>query len=212
MCKQGIHGNCRPRNLGISGIVSIIFSRSLVFSFPYSLSWSITSDCGAVDCVYNDHHYTNTTGATCEVTLASGMDIECGDFLQNHLADAISSRDVPIEVVDASLLNLFVVQLRLVRISTLIALFKSFRACLIPLKLSHILRITILIRSILQSIKHSPWMLLDRLSFFFMSFSLWWDSLFRGCQTIFFCIPSHFYPRHHVLLIFLGHRAVKEWE
>ena len=74
---------------------------------------SITSDCGAVDNVYSAHHYTPTPADTCEATLSAGMDIECGGFLQSNLASAIQSGVVPISVVDESLTNLFLVQLRL---------------------------------------------------------------------------------------------------
>lgn len=74
---------------------------------------SITSDCGAVSNVYNTHNYTHTPSATCAVTLDAGMDIECGVFLQSHLDDAINDKNVSMATVDAALVNLFTVQLRL---------------------------------------------------------------------------------------------------
>ncbi len=33
----------------------------------------VTSDCGAVSCIINDHHYTNTSDETCAVVLNAGM-------------------------------------------------------------------------------------------------------------------------------------------
>ena len=37
----------------------------------------ITSDCGAVSCVIDDHHYTNTSDETCSVVLNAGMVCIC---------------------------------------------------------------------------------------------------------------------------------------
>ena len=41
----------------------------------------ITSDCGAVDNVIGNHHYTNDNGETISVTFKAGMDLECGSFI-----------------------------------------------------------------------------------------------------------------------------------
>eukprot|EP01062_Namystynia_karyoxenos_P059134 TRINITY_DN50566_c0_g1_i1.p1 TRINITY_DN50566_c0_g1~~TRINITY_DN50566_c0_g1_i1.p1 ORF type:complete len:776 (+),score=201.17 TRINITY_DN50566_c0_g1_i1:89-2329(+) len=57
----------------------------------------VTSDCGAVADVMKQHHYTNSSGATCAAVLAAGMDTDCGtlgSFFSSHLQDAIASRAV----------------------------------------------------------------------------------------------------------------------
>ena len=54
----------------------------------------VTGDCGAVSDVFNTHHYTNTTGATCAVVLDAGTDIDCGSFLPANIPNAIASGDV----------------------------------------------------------------------------------------------------------------------
>jgi len=41
----------------------------------------ITGDCGAVGNVYTSHHYTNSDDENCNVTLSTGVDIDCGDYL-----------------------------------------------------------------------------------------------------------------------------------
>ena len=51
----------------------------------------ITSDCGAVAAVINDHHYTSTPEETVAVTLQAGMDIDCGSYVPDNLQAALSS-------------------------------------------------------------------------------------------------------------------------
>lgn len=43
----------------------------------------ITSDCGAVENVQNDHHYTDTPNKTVTAVLTAGMDTDCGGY--DHL-------------------------------------------------------------------------------------------------------------------------------
>jgi len=73
----------------------------------------ITSDCGAVDCVINDHHYTNTSDQTCLAVLAGGMDIECGSYLAGNLQSAVNSGTVSWDLIDSHLINNFAVLVRL---------------------------------------------------------------------------------------------------
>eukprot|EP01121_Diplochlamys_sp_Union-15-3_P018262 TRINITY_DN661_c0_g1_i1.p1 TRINITY_DN661_c0_g1~~TRINITY_DN661_c0_g1_i1.p1 ORF type:complete len:885 (-),score=214.53 TRINITY_DN661_c0_g1_i1:67-2721(-) len=73
----------------------------------------ITSDCGAVDCVYNAHHYSKTPEDTCKDVLSAGMDIDCGSFLPSNLNSALSKGIVTQQNVDNALINLFTVQMRL---------------------------------------------------------------------------------------------------
>jgi hypothetical protein len=73
----------------------------------------ITGDCGAVDCVQNNHHYTNNPNDTCAVVLNAGMDVDCGSFLQSNLANAVASGKVTQPAIDAAISHLLSVQMRL---------------------------------------------------------------------------------------------------
>lgn len=72
----------------------------------------ITGDCGAVDCVQNNHHYTNNPNDTCAVVLDAGMDLDCGNFLQLNLPNAVASGKVTSAVVDTAVSHLLAVQIR----------------------------------------------------------------------------------------------------
>ena len=54
----------------------------------------ITSDCGAVNNVQNNHHYTNDTVSTVDAVFGAGMDINCGSYTQKHAADAMASNKI----------------------------------------------------------------------------------------------------------------------
>jgi beta-glucosidase-like glycosyl hydrolase len=73
----------------------------------------ITGDCGAVDDVIYSHQYTSTTDQTCLVTLSSGLDSDCGGFLNTHLPQAVANGVVSNAVIDTALTHLFLVQMRL---------------------------------------------------------------------------------------------------
>jgi hypothetical protein len=73
----------------------------------------ITGDCGAVQCVLDNHHYTNTTYGTCQVVLDAGLDIDCGNFLLTYLYNATQMKAVSESDLNSHLYNLFMVQMRL---------------------------------------------------------------------------------------------------
>jgi beta-glucosidase-like glycosyl hydrolase len=73
----------------------------------------VTGDCQAVDCVYSQHHYTNTTMETCQVVFDAGLDIDCGNFLISYLDRAIALGFVHESDLNTHLYNLFMVQMRL---------------------------------------------------------------------------------------------------
>eukprot|EP01113_Clastostelium_recurvatum_P032042 TRINITY_DN4067_c0_g1_i2.p1 TRINITY_DN4067_c0_g1~~TRINITY_DN4067_c0_g1_i2.p1 ORF type:complete len:711 (+),score=147.51 TRINITY_DN4067_c0_g1_i2:417-2549(+) len=79
----------------------------------WSFNGYITGDCGAVSCVQNNHHYTNNSDDTCKAVLTAGLDIDCGDFLPNNLAAAVSHNAVSMATVDHALTNLYAVLIRL---------------------------------------------------------------------------------------------------
>jgi beta-glucosidase-like glycosyl hydrolase len=66
----------------------------------------ITSDCGAVDNVFDAHHYTATPEDTCNATLAAGMDIACGTFLRDHALKAVAQGKLAESSIDRALRNL----------------------------------------------------------------------------------------------------------
>lgn len=76
----------------------------------------MTSDCGAVGNVQNQHNYTHNDNATCAATLGAGMDSDCGGFfgLQNGRLDkAIQGGEVTKAMRESALGHLLRVQMRL---------------------------------------------------------------------------------------------------
>lgn len=73
----------------------------------------ITSDCGAVKDVIEAHKYYKTPAETVNGVLSAGMDVDCGGYLNDNLLDAITTGGVSNDTVNAALVNLFSVQLRL---------------------------------------------------------------------------------------------------
>jgi beta-glucosidase-like glycosyl hydrolase len=100
----------------VNGIPSCAneFFNTEVLRNEWGFQGYITSDCGAVSDVYYAHHYTNTTDATCAVTLKSGMDIGCDGFLPQYLQQAINDGAVVEADLDRALFNLFLVRFRCV--------------------------------------------------------------------------------------------------
>ena len=49
----------------------------------------VTSDCGAVEDVYNKHHYVKTGAEASAVSMVNGEDLNCGDTFQEYCKEAI---------------------------------------------------------------------------------------------------------------------------
>lgn len=73
----------------------------------------ITSDCGAVEDVYANHKFVNTSQEAVGVTLRAGMDIDCGSVVQDNLKDALANGHVSLSTVKKALYNQFRVLFRL---------------------------------------------------------------------------------------------------
>mmetsp|Transcript_23542 Transcript_23542/g.35225 ORF Transcript_23542/g.35225 Transcript_23542/m.35225 type:complete len:755 (+) Transcript_23542:77-2341(+) len=74
----------------------------------------ITSDCGAVEDVYDRHNFTDTPDATLNVTFSSGMDSDCGGFATvEALNSSITNGVLSKETFNRALVNLAKVQMRL---------------------------------------------------------------------------------------------------
>ena len=50
----------------------------------------VTSDCGAVDDIFNKHHYKTTGAEASAVSIVNGEDLNCGDTFQLYCKEAIS--------------------------------------------------------------------------------------------------------------------------
>ena len=73
----------------------------------------ITSDCGAVADVYNNHHFTATPEETVRDVLAAGTDVDCTSFIAQHGQSAFDKKLITTEDIDARLKMLFRVRMRL---------------------------------------------------------------------------------------------------
>eukprot|EP00750_Incisomonas_marina_P023484 INCI5035.7.p1 GENE.INCI5035.7~~INCI5035.7.p1 ORF type:complete len:707 (+),score=122.42 INCI5035.7:169-2289(+) len=73
----------------------------------------ITSDCDAVDDVFNQHHYYETAEETVAGVLAAGTDVDCTRFIGQHAQDAITKGVLSEADIDPHLENLFKVRMRL---------------------------------------------------------------------------------------------------
>jgi beta-glucosidase-like glycosyl hydrolase len=73
----------------------------------------ITSDCGAVGNVQNDHHYTDSPDKTVTAVLTAGMDTDCGGFMSAGTMSKLLPTPSISALVDTALNHLFTVQFRL---------------------------------------------------------------------------------------------------
>jgi len=73
----------------------------------------VTSDCGAVGNVQNQHNYTHNSKDTITAVLAAGMDTDCGGFMGSASMAAVLGDAKVSALVDTALLHLFAVQFRL---------------------------------------------------------------------------------------------------
>eukprot|EP00912_Choanoflagellata_sp_UC4_P002009 UC4_evm6s1289 len=73
----------------------------------------ITSDCGAVGNVQNNHQYTHNPHDTVKAVLTAGMDTDCGGFMNSKtMSELLNQSDIS-ALADIALKNLFMVQFRL---------------------------------------------------------------------------------------------------
>jgi len=73
----------------------------------------IVSDCGAVNDLMVNHHFTNTTSETCRVAYDAGIDVACESFLQTHLHAALADGNVTNSMMETALGRGFGVLMRL---------------------------------------------------------------------------------------------------
>jgi len=79
----------------------------------WGLQGYVTSDCSAVYLVYTAHQYARTAEDAVAAVLKAGMDVECGNVLQNYTLSAIEQGKVIESDINRALRNLFSVRMRL---------------------------------------------------------------------------------------------------
>ena len=60
----------------------------------------ITSDCGAIDTIIDNHHYTNDTDTTAMLGVKATCDLDCGGFYQQHILHSVESGKLKESEVD----------------------------------------------------------------------------------------------------------------
>jgi pre-mRNA-splicing factor SYF2/beta-D-xylosidase 4 len=73
----------------------------------------ITSDCGAENDVFQNHHYTKTPEESLAAILKAGTDVDCGGFARDHVQSALDKGLVIEQDLDTRIGNLFRVRMRL---------------------------------------------------------------------------------------------------
>lgn len=79
--------------------------------------WNFTgawvSDCGAINDVFVNHNFTKTRVQAVKAVMDAGLDLNCGNFLQQNLDDALTSGAVSAAAVKSSLKRLYMLRMRL---------------------------------------------------------------------------------------------------
>lgn len=79
--------------------------------------WNFTgawvSDCGAINDVFVNHNFTKTPVQAVKAVMDAGLDLNCGNFLQDNLGDALASGAVSVTAVKSSLRRLYMLRMRL---------------------------------------------------------------------------------------------------
>ncbi|KAL3504711.1 hypothetical protein ACH5RR_034552 [Cinchona calisaya] len=73
----------------------------------------ITSDCDAVSIIYDHHKYASTPEDAVADVLKAGMDVNCGNYLQNYTKSALLKKKISEYDIDRALHNLFSIRMRL---------------------------------------------------------------------------------------------------
>lgn len=67
----------------------------------------VTSDCGAVEDVYNKHHYVATGAEASAVSMTNGEDLNCGNTFQEYCKEAIEKGYMKEADLDSALVRVF---------------------------------------------------------------------------------------------------------
>lgn len=67
----------------------------------------VTSDCGAVDDVWNKHHYVSTATEASGISMRNGEDLNCGSTFQDYCKEAIERGHLTEAELDTALVRVF---------------------------------------------------------------------------------------------------------
>ena len=81
---------CRVQVNGVPSCANGRLNNDVLRS-QYNFRGYVVSDCGAVSCIKDDHHFTNTTEDTCAAALQGGCDLDCGGLL-SQCAGAVAQK------------------------------------------------------------------------------------------------------------------------
>uniref|UniRef100_A0A0D9WA62 Fibronectin type III-like domain-containing protein n=1 Tax=Leersia perrieri TaxID=77586 RepID=A0A0D9WA62_9ORYZ len=79
----------------------------------WKLNGYIVSDCDSVDVLYNNQHYTKNPEDAAAITIKSGLDLNCGNFLAQHTVAAVQAGKLSESDVDRAITNNFITLMRL---------------------------------------------------------------------------------------------------
>ncbi len=73
----------------------------------------VVTDCGAIDDIVNFHKLTDSKPQAAADAVKAGVNLDCSNLLQNHLADALKQGLLTAKDIDSALVGLFRTQMRL---------------------------------------------------------------------------------------------------
>ncbi|XP_020677781.1 beta-xylosidase/alpha-L-arabinofuranosidase 1-like [Dendrobium catenatum] len=79
----------------------------------WKLNGYIVSDCDSVQVLYNNQHYVKTPEDAAAITIKSGLDLDCGQYLTKYSEAAIQAGKLTEADVDRAITNNFATQIRL---------------------------------------------------------------------------------------------------
>ncbi|RZC64748.1 hypothetical protein C5167_008436 [Papaver somniferum] len=79
----------------------------------WKLNGYIVSDCDSVDVLYKNQHYTKTPEEAAAVSIAAGLDLDCGTFLGQHTEAAVKGGLLNESAIDNAVSNNFATLFRL---------------------------------------------------------------------------------------------------
>jgi beta-glucosidase-like glycosyl hydrolase len=78
----------------------------------FHLDGFVVADCGAVEQIMTQHHYTSTVQDTIAAALHAGTDIECGSFYTQYTQDALNNQTIVEADIDQALHRTFNILVR----------------------------------------------------------------------------------------------------
>ena len=70
----------------------------------------VTSDCGAIGCIHNPHHYADTLPIAAAMAIRAGCELDCGGTLQGNLKSAVNQELISEEDIATAVTRLLTVR------------------------------------------------------------------------------------------------------